>query len=943
MKKLLTLLTLLLCVVVGAKAEEMTLFSADAIATSDQSFSSGLTTEVTSAQATIKGGKMYVINGQDVDKNLITSEGFVMTNNNTYFKIVLESALAVGDKITATSYGGDKNGTAKGIWVTVSESRPGSAPACSAAATTPTTMTPNFLNYTVTEGSEYIGATELYVHRAAGATQHFDEFVVTRTIEDRTAVSLSFTSATANANLGESFTAPNLTVAPVAASSEVTYTSSNTAVAAVAADGTVTINAAGTTTITAAISGSATYKDASASYTLTVVDPNATGYTDAAASVTWSMATGASSKGIASPEDAILSTTWTVGTGLQINSKATETNGEVTYTRFNPISNHTDIERDNGYNIDWTFTPAKGISFKPTKVSFNVVKRGTGDPTIDVDLLDGNTQTKLGTQVAINRDFATGNPTPQISYNLTNAATTNAITLRIYIRKCNSGKQVAIGNVVIEGTVNGTVEAVNTYTITAAPNIDVAGVVSGSTEYAEGSTATLLATANTGYAFLNWTKASDGSWSSTSNPLTVSDIQADDTYTANFKDLYDITYDFSAEGIEKGTVSNILQKEYASVSDKFTAPQNVYLTKNGYTFVKWTDGTNDYTPGTEYTLTDDITLQPIFTENTQSLAMTTASTVVTWSFTASVATFNMEGKTGYYVKQAQVNGDNLDVVMVIDATDGKLNNVNRPDEWAQANGGTKLTIPAVAGMTVVATGFKQFTNTTIAGSTDYEATTKSPWKASYNYSGTDATIDIVIGSDISYLSSVAVTYPKTHTYVDVKAAGYRTFASSSALDFSETIEGLTAYKATVSGDAVSFSAIDCAVPAGEGMLIKAAEGRYYIPLATGTPAAIDNAFVGVTAAEEVPAGIFVLMNGDQGVGFYKTKNAFTVGANTAYLPASAAPARSFIGFSDDETTGINALMGNEKMNGEVYNLNGQRVAAPQKGLYIVNGKKVVMK
>ena len=68
-------------------------------------------------------------------------------------------------------------------------------------------------------------------------------------------------------------------------------------------------------------------------------------------------------------------------------------------------------------------------------------------------------------------------------------------------------------------------------------------------------------------------------------------------------------------------------------------------------------------------------------------------------------------------------------------------------------------------------------------------------------------------------------------------------------------------------------------------------------------------------------------------------------ANRAYLavPNSASGAR--IGFTfGGEATGISAtLMNNEKVNSEVYNLNGQRVAQPTKGLYIVNGRKVVVK
>ena len=45
-----------------------------------------------------------------------------------------------------------------------------------------------------------------------------------------------------------------------------------------------------------------------------------------------------------------------------------------------------------------------------------------------------------------------------------------------------------------------------------------------------------------------------------------------------------------------------------------------------------------------------------------------------------------------------------------------------------------------------------------------------------------------------------------------------------------------------------------------------------------------------------------------------------------------------------ESTGINTLnVEREMLNGEVYNLAGQRVHNPRKGLYIVNGKKVMMK
>lgn len=191
-----------------------------------------------------------------------------------------------------------------------------------------------------------------------------------------------------------------------------------------------------------------------------------------------------------------------------------------------------------------------------------------------------------------------------------------------------------------------------------------------------------------------------------------------------------------------------------------------------------------------------------------------------------------------------------------------------------------------------------------------------------------------------------ITFTPATTYVDISDKLYRTFASSSALDFSIPVDGLTAYRATVDGDNVSFVEVTDKVPAGEGLLLKAtAAGRYYIAQSITTPAAIENALVGTNSETTVGAGTFVLYDGASGVGFYKTTAAsFTVGAHTAYLPADAS-ARSFIAL-DGETTGVSAaLVNNEEMvkSGEVYNLSGQRVAQPTKGLYIVNGKIVSIK
>lgn len=178
--------------------------------------------------------------------------------------------------------------------------------------------------------------------------------------------------------------------------------------------------------------------------------------------------------------------------------------------------------------------------------------------------------------------------------------------------------------------------------------------------------------------------------------------------------------------------------------------------------------------------------------------------------------------------------------------------------------------------------------------------------------------------------------------VAVTAAGYKTYCSKNDLDF--TGMEVKAYKATATDKKVTFTPVTT-VPAGEGVLLKGA-GTFNVPVTAGVTAwaAEDNAFIGVTSETKVDGPIFVLMNGTSGVGFYKATAAkFTVGANTAYLPESAAASRMFIGFDDEEeVTGIREL--NSSANkGAIYNMNGVRVEKAKKGLYIQNGKKFVVK
>ena len=200
---------------------------------------------------------------------------------------------------------------------------------------------------------------------------------------------------------------------------------------------------------------------------------------------------------------------------------------------------------------------------------------------------------------------------------------------------------------------------------------------------------------------------------------------------------------------------------------------------------------------------------------------------------------------------------------------------------------------------------------------------------------------------VNYLGSVT-TYSDYCTSVtvpaEITAAGYKTLYCDAALNF-EGVDGLEAFIAEKEGTKVNFKEVS-SVRANTGVLLKGNAATYQIPVVASSSTDVStNQLLGVLEDTELSSGIFVLMNGAEGVGFYKTTKAFTVGANTAYLPAGVAEAKSFIGFDFGETTGIESLPQTPALKGEPlwFNLAGQRVAQPTKGLYIVNGKKVVVK
>lgn len=286
--------------------------------------------------------------------------------------------------------------------------------------------------------------------------------------------------------------------------------------------------------------------------------------------------------------------------------------------------------------------------------------------------------------------------------------------------------------------------------------------------------------------------------------------------------------------------------------------------------------------------------------------------------------------------------------------------------WEKAEGGTyprfdqaytrfyqknTLTVTAPAGsyitkiVFVEPTSGKSWSGSMTASTGNYVSDVKT-WYATEE----NITSVVLTNDNTKRIGEIDVYLKATSLPISVTSAGYATFVSDVDLDYS-AVDGLKAYKATVDGVNITFDRVTT-VPAGEGVLLSAAEGTYTVPVAASAVAAWaadDNAFVrgtGEAVATDNGDGAYnyILNVVNEVPGFYQAAGN-KVAKNRAYLKAAVSTARIDIAL-DGETTSISEecrVQSEEFATAAMYDLQGRRVEKPTKGLYIVNGKKVVVK
>ena len=177
-----------------------------------------------------------------------------------------------------------------------------------------------------------------------------------------------------------------------------------------------------------------------------------------------------------------------------------------------------------------------------------------------------------------------------------------------------------------------------------------------------------------------------------------------------------------------------------------------------------------------------------------------------------------------------------------------------------------------------------------------------------------------------YCTTITVNTPA------VTSVGWATYVTTADVEFTD-------------GDAFAVSSIDTKINLTAVTKVKAGTPLLLKGVGAKTARALPETPANVTNLLEVSdgddgVGDFVLAYKNEVVGFYKWAGS-ALSEGRVYLPASEVGAREFIGF--DDVTGIELIERENLKDLNYYNLAGQRVAQPSTGLYIVNGKKIIIK
>lgn len=203
------------------------------------------------------------------------------------------------------------------------------------------------------------------------------------------------------------------------------------------------------------------------------------------------------------------------------------------------------------------------------------------------------------------------------------------------------------------------------------------------------------------------------------------------------------------------------------------------------------------------------------------------------------------------------------------------------------------------------------------------------------------------------IDQVTVYYkePIVLSTMEVAAAfaenAYWTTFYSNACNY-QAPEGTQVFKVSLEGSSITMIEIeDRVVNKWEGVVLKSLTDSKITLTKVDSESSDDysgNSLKGTSSSIFNPGNAYVLnFKTSRGLAFYKLSSTGKIGANKAYLVPGSAAAREFFAF-DAAITGIENVNAQDSEDDvKTFDLQGRRVTNPAKGVYIVNGKKVIMK
>lgn len=224
-------------------------------------------------------------------------------------------------------------------------------------------------------------------------------------------------------------------------------------------------------------------------------------------------------------------------------------------------------------------------------------------------------------------------------------------------------------------------------------------------------------------------------------------------------------------------------------------------------------------------------------------------------------------------------------------------------------------------------------------------------KAMYDNAAIGTNLEVVTSAlQSAYDTLFNAAYANYSVDVTISSVGYASFYTPIALTLPEN---LRAYAVEDVEDNVAKMEAKSDIKAGQGAILKGAVGTYTLTSGEATSDWSANMLRGTATNTYIEGSAYVLSMQDGVVGFYKAmlnKDANGNAGNThflnnafkAYLPVDGHNVRCLVFDFGTETGIIETENGKVKTeNSAVYDLAGRRVQNAQKGIFIVNGKKVV--